>query len=267
MKLEGAVVVVTGGARGIGEALVAAFVREKAAAVIVYDRELAAASAVVTRYEGKGTALVAGAGDVSRLADIEALVATTEARFGHIDLFCSNAGVTVEGGVEVPDADWQRLWDVNVMAHVHAARAALPGMLRRGSGHFLNTASGAGILIAPGAAAYTATKHAAVGFAEWLAITHAHQGIKVSLLCPGPVDTRMLNDSLASGNSGMRKIAETSVVLDTSHAADTVIAGLKEDQFFIPTHTDTLGQIQKKWSDVGRWIKSMSRFLQSPPKA
>jgi NAD(P)-dependent dehydrogenase (short-subunit alcohol dehydrogenase family) len=261
MELKDAIIVVTGGAGGIGEALVAAFVRQAAAAVIVHDRDQAAADAVAARHQTAQTVVVAQSGDLCTQLAVDELVMFVEERFGRIDLFCSNAGILLEGGVELPTEQWNQAWSINVMAHVHAARAALPGMRRRRAGHFLNVCSAAGMLTAPGAASYAATKHAALGFAEWLAITYGDKGIGVHVVCPEAIDTRMLSDSLASRNDGIRRVAERSLVLGTDAVTEAVVAGLKEDRFLITTHPDTLKNTQRKWADPDRWLAAMRSFL------
>ena len=179
MNVRDKVVVVTGGASGIGRALCRRFAAEGAKGIGVPD------------YNGEGAENVAGdigglavTTDVARESDIRNLVEIAEKRYGRIDLFCSNAGISAPGGVEASDADWQRSWDVHVMAHVYAARALLPSMIERGEGYLLQTCSAGGLLTTLGAAPYAVTKHASVAFAEWLSITHARQGIKVSCLCP-----------------------------------------------------------------------------------
>ncbi|MDQ1372763.1 MAG: hypothetical protein QOJ09_101, partial [Actinomycetota bacterium] len=184
MELRDKVVIVTGGASGIGAALCRRFAAEGARAVVVAD--LQADAAQVVAGEIGGTAMTT---NVSVEADVHALVERTVERHGPVDLFCSNAGIAIGGGVEVPDEEWQRIWDINLMAHVYAARAVLPGMLARGEGYLLNTASAAGLLTNLGAAPYAVTKHAAVALAEWLAITHGDAGIRVSVLCPQGVRT------------------------------------------------------------------------------
>jgi NAD(P)-dependent dehydrogenase (short-subunit alcohol dehydrogenase family) len=168
----------------------------------------------------------------------------------------------IDGGFELTDEQWQLSWDINVMAHVHAARAAMPGMLERGGGHFLNVLSAASLLTAPGAAAYASTKHAAIGFAEWLAIAHRSRGIRVSVVCPGAVRTQMLVDSLANGNAGVRRIAESGTILDPAVVAEAAITGVKEDRFLITSHEDTLANTQRKWSGPDRWVQAMAAFLE-----
>src|SRR5580693_8151571 len=188
MNLTGKVAVVTGGASGIGRALCRRFAAEGARGVVVADLDGAAAEQVAREIGG-----LAVRTDVSRESDVAQLVERATAAFGAIDLLCSNAGIAMEGGIETPDGDWQRIWGINFMAHVYAARAVLPGMLARGQGYLLQTASAAGLLTQVGAGPYSVTKHAAVGFAEWLAITYRSRGIQVSCLCPQGVHTNMLH--------------------------------------------------------------------------
>ncbi len=192
MKLEGKVVLVTGGASGIGRALCERFAREGARGITVADQNGAGAESVAN---GIGRAALGVACDVASAQENEDLVRRTEKAFGPVDLFCCNAGIATGGDpLETPLDVWQRQWDVNLMAHVHALRAALPGMLARGSGHFLHTASMAGILSSHGNLVYAATKHAVVGLAEWLSITYHHRGVRFACLCPLGVRTPMLGD-------------------------------------------------------------------------
>ena len=194
MKLTGKTVVVTGGGNGIGRALCRRFAAEGAKAIVVADLNAAAAAQVAD--EIGGTAI---AGDVSREADVIALVTQTIAQHGGIDLFCSNAGIAVNGDEHTADAEWARCWDVNVMAHVYAARAVVPHMLERGGGYLLQTVSAAGLLTHPQSATYAVTKHASLAFAEWLSMTYGDRGITVSALCPQGVKTDMLLRSEAQG--------------------------------------------------------------------
>ncbi len=188
MNIRDKVVVVTGGASGIGQALCHRFAAEGARGMVVADLDEVGAARVAEMVGG-----LAVKTDVSDEADIIRLVAQATERYGQIDLFCSNAGIVgMPGGVEVPNEAWQQIWEVNVLAHIYAARAVLPGMLARGEGYFLHTASAAGLLTQIGAAPYAVTKHAAVAFAEWLAVTYGDAGIKVSCLCPQGVRTKML---------------------------------------------------------------------------
>src|SRR4029077_8874244 len=192
MQVKDKVVVVTGGANGIGRALCRRFVAEGARGVVVVDLD---GDGVQTLAAELGDIALGLTADVAVEADIVNVVEHTEEHFGPIDLFCSNAGIGGGGGIEAPDEIWRSIWEINVLAHVFAARAVLPSMLARGEGYLLNTASAAGLLMNIGNASYTATKHAAVGLSEWLSITYGDQGIKVSCLCPQGVKTNMLMGS------------------------------------------------------------------------
>lgn len=249
MEIREQVIVVTGAASGIGRAMAQRFDREGAAAVVVVDRDAAGASAVAAQLS-HGTAMVA---DVAEAADVERVVQDVEARFGRIDLFCSNAGILVLGDVDTALDDWDRIWRINVLAHVHAARAVLPGMLARGSGYLLNTASAAGLLSQIGSAPYSVTKHAAVGFAEWLAITYGERGIKVSVLCPQAVNTPMVG-----GTDG--GVAGVDGLLEPAQVAETVIAGLASEQFLILPHPEVLEYFRRKTADYDRWLRGMQRL-------
>ncbi|RQX05443.1 SDR family oxidoreductase [Micromonospora globispora] len=258
MYLTDRVAVVTGGAGGIGAALGRRFVAEGAAAVVLADLNADAAAAVA---ESIGPAAYAVGVDVTDERQVRALVEETERRYGRIDLFCANAGVATGGGVEAPDADWDRAWRVNVLAHVYAARAVLPAMLRRGQGYLLMTCSAAGVLTAVGDAPYTATKHAAVGFAEWLAITYRDAGIRVSALCPQGVDTPMLADGLAAGHLGARVIAASGAVLTPDQVADAAVAGLAEERFLILPHPEVAGYARRRAEDPDGWQAGVRKLV------
>jgi NAD(P)-dependent dehydrogenase (short-subunit alcohol dehydrogenase family) len=262
VELRDRVCVVTGGAGGIGAALSRAFVGEGAGHVVVADVDAAGARAVADALGERASPRVV---DVSVREEIEALVAGVEAEVGPIDLFASNAGITAPGGVEVPDATWERVWAVNVMAHVHAARALLPRMLARGGGHLLSTASAAGLLSQPGDAAYTATKHAAVGLAEWLAITYGDQGIGVSCLCPMAVDTAMLRGGLPPGEApppttGAAGAAAVQGVLSAERVAEAVVDGLRDGRFLILPHPEVATFERRRAGDRDRWLAGMRRL-------
>ncbi|MDG2048934.1 MAG: SDR family NAD(P)-dependent oxidoreductase [Myxococcota bacterium] len=249
MHLANRHVVVTGGASGIGRALCRRFAEEGARHVTVADLNRAGAEAVAEEIGGLGLGV-----DVSSAAAVADLVVQSEARGGPIDLFCSNAGILAVGGVEVPDEEWQRIWEVNVMAHIHAARAVLPGMIERGEGYLLNTASAAGLLSQIGSAPYAVTKHAAVSLAEWLAITHGRQGIKVSVLCPQAVATNMTAGTDSGGVAGVDGMIEPEDV------AESVIAGLGREEFLILPHPSVGTYMKRKAGDYDRWLEGMRRL-------
>lgn len=271
MELRGKVVVVTGAGSGIGRALATRFAAEGAAGVAVADLEADRIDQTVATITAAGGKAIPFRCDVSVETDVQALVAATVDAFGPVDLFCSNAGIAVGGGVEAPDADWQRIWDVNLMAHVYAARAVLPSMIARGGGYLLNTASAAGLLTNLGAAPYAVTKHAAVALAEWLAVTHGDEGIKVSCLCPQGVATRMLlgddAEAIADGaplptgdEAGQSSVLAAGAVLTPAQVADAVVAGIADERFLILPHPEVSGYYAKKAADPDRWIGGMRRF-------
>jgi NAD(P)-dependent dehydrogenase (short-subunit alcohol dehydrogenase family) len=252
VKLRDKVAVVTGGASGIGAALCRRFVEEGARAVVVVDCNEDGAKAVAEEIGG-----VAIAADVTVEADVINVVNATENRFGQIDLFCSNAGVTSMDGptaASAPNEVWETSWGVNLMAHVYAARAVLPKMIGRGDGYLLNTSSAAGVLSQIGSAPYSVTKHASVAFAECLAIAHGNDGIKVSVLCPQAVRTPMLG-GFEDGN-----VAGVDGVLEPSEVADCVIKALDEERFLILPHPKVLTYMQRKASDYDRWLGGMRRL-------
>jgi len=250
MELADRVAVVTGGGNGIGEAMCRRFSSEGASvAVVDLDGEAA------RRVAGEVGGLWFGA-DVASETDTRAVVAEVEDRLGPIDLYCANAGIGMEGGVETSDADWQRIWEINFMSHVYAARAVLPGMLARGEGYLLHTASAAGLLTNLGAAAYSVTKHAVVALAEWLQITYGDRGLKVSALCPQFVFTELLDDLLPTG---MRTMADQ-VGLSADQVADAVVEGLGAESFLILPHPEVSEYFAYKAGDYDRWLQGMRRL-------
>jgi NAD(P)-dependent dehydrogenase (short-subunit alcohol dehydrogenase family) len=258
MRLAGRVAVVTGGAGGIGAALATRFAAEGAAGVVVADLDGGAAQAVA---DAIGPAAVGLGVDVTDEDRVRALVATTEARYGRIDLFCANAGVTVGAGIEASGAEWQRAWAVNVLAHVYGARAVLPGMLARGEGYLLHTCSAAGLLTAVGDAPYTVTKHAALGLAEWLAVTYGDRGIRVSALCPQGVRTPMLTDGLDAGHVGARVTAASGAVLSPEEVAGAVVDGLAKERFLILPHPEVAAYAHRKAADPDAWLSAMRAMV------
>jgi NAD(P)-dependent dehydrogenase (short-subunit alcohol dehydrogenase family) len=262
MKIVDRVAVVTGGASGIGAAVCRRFAAEGARGVVVADLDGAGAQRVASEVGG-----LAVPTDVSDEAQVRRLVDASVARFGAIDLFFSNAGIGAgvgsgDGGVGGPFAsneDWQRSWNVNLMAHVYAARAVLPAMLARGEGYLLSTASAAGLLVDVGAHAYTVTKHAAVGFAEWLAIAYGDRGIRVSCLCPQGVRTPMLD--AAAKAFGAPHLVEGAI--EASEVADAVVRGIDAETFLILPHPEVRDFLQRKVADPDRWLRGMRRLRRS----
>jgi NAD(P)-dependent dehydrogenase (short-subunit alcohol dehydrogenase family) len=253
MELKDKVAVVTGGANGIGRALCERFVAE-GARVAVVDRDAKASYELALTLGDRAIGLAA---DVGREADVRSAVRVAEERFGPVDLMVSNAGIGTAMGIDAPDDVWQQIWDVNVMAHVYAARAVLPGMTARGEGYLLSTASAAGLLTNIGDAPYSVTKHAAVALAEWLSVTYGDQGIKVSCLCPQGVDTDLLRG--AAGSAGDVVLAQGGV-LQPSEVADAVVAGLRDERFLILPHPEVHDYVQRKATDVDRWLGGMRKL-------
>jgi NAD(P)-dependent dehydrogenase (short-subunit alcohol dehydrogenase family) len=247
MQVRDKVVVVTGGATGIGEGLARRFQAEGARGVVVADIDAEGAHRVAGDIGG-----VAMRVDVGQEANIRALVNETMLRFGQIDLFCSNAGVFVEGDIDAPDHVWMRMRDVHLLAHVYAARAVLPKMVERGEGYLLQTVSAAGLVTSLESVMYTVTKHAALALAEWLAITYGDRGIKVSALCPQGVRTNLLmqdpDNFLVAG------------AISVEQVADAVIEGLADERFLILPHPEVGEYFRRKAADYDRWLRGMRRF-------
>ena len=248
MRVDGKVVVVTGAASGIGAALVRRFAREEARQVVCADIDAEGCAQLALECGG-----VAIRTDVSKEADIGHLIETVEADHGPIDLFCSNAGIGVRGGAEAPDEAWKRIWDINLMSHVWVARTLIPRMAARGGGHLMITASAAGLLSQIGSAPYSVTKHAAVGLAEWLAITHGDCGVKVSVLCPQGVRTAMT----ASNPNG---VAAKDGMMEPDTVAEACVLGLAAEQFLILPHPKVLDYMRRKTQDYDRWIGGMRKL-------
>jgi NAD(P)-dependent dehydrogenase (short-subunit alcohol dehydrogenase family) len=262
MRIAESVVVITGAGSGIGAGLARRFAAEGAAAVVLADRDLAAAAAVAADI---GPAASAQAVDVADEAALARLVESTLEAFGRIDLFCSNAGLTTGVGLESgpeADAQWQRAWDVHLMSHVYAARAVVPVMIAAGGGYLLNTASAAGLLTSPGDAPYSVTKHAAVAFAEWLAVEYADRNIKVSVLCPMGVSTPLLMNPLHKGEPGARAVAASGEIIGVEKVADAVIAAVTSESFLVLPHPEVGTFWAQKAADVNRWLAGTARMYQ-----
>lgn len=247
MNVRDKVVVITGAATGIGEGLARRFHAEGARGIVVSDIDGVGADKVAADIAGIGMRV-----DVANEEEIRKLVDETTARFGRIDLFCSNAGIFIEGDVGAPDRDWARMRDIHVMAHIYAARAVLPQMIERGDGYLLQTVSAAGLLTSFESAIYAVTKHASLALAEWISITYGDRGIKVSALCPQGVRTNMLmqdpDNFLVEGSVSVEQVA------------DAVIEGLADERFLILPHPDVLEYFRRKGADYDRWLRGMRRF-------
>jgi NAD(P)-dependent dehydrogenase (short-subunit alcohol dehydrogenase family) len=249
VDLRSKVIVITGGGSGIGAAMARRFADEEPAGLVIADIDLGTATEVAG--ETGGVAVLADVSDPDANKD---LVEATEDRFGPIDLFCANAGIGMVGDEQSDTSTWNRMWEINVMSHVHAARHLIPGWVARGEGYFLVTASAAGLLTNLKAAQYSVTKHAAVAFAEWLAITYGDSGVKVSALCPQFVNTPLLEGSEAFQALGANH------TLEPSEVADVVISGLKDERFLILPHPEVAQYFQNKANDYGRWLGGMRKL-------
>jgi NAD(P)-dependent dehydrogenase (short-subunit alcohol dehydrogenase family) len=254
MQVAGKIVVVTGGANGIGRALCEVFHQAGAAKVIVADVDVAKARVVAASVEGAAFKC-----DVGQEKDVRHVIEETEKQFGPIALFCSNAGIGAgfdpvsENVGGTSDEPWSRSWAIHVMAHVYAARHLIPRMKARGGGYFLNTISAAGLLSQVGSPAYSTTKHAAVGFAENLAISHKADGIRVSILCPQGVDTDMLRSLPKGPQSGDGDLTAEQVAKDA-------LQGIEQETFLILPHPQVLGYMRNKTENYDRWIGGMAKI-------
>jgi NAD(P)-dependent dehydrogenase (short-subunit alcohol dehydrogenase family) len=261
MELNDRVAVVTGAASGIGRAMALRFAREGARGVVVSDIDGAGAAAVAQEIEAAspGVALAATC-DVSDPAEVGRLIDSAESAHGPIDLFCANAGIGGGAGLDATEDEWDAALAVNVRAHITAARLLVPGWVERGEGYFLSTASAAGLLTLVGSAPYSVTKHAAVAFAEWLAITYGDRGVRVSCLCPMGVNTPLMDAGLAlpgEPGAGLRITAASGRVLDPDEVAESVVAGLRDERFLILPHPEVHGMLAGKVADHDTWLARM----------
>ena len=248
MEIKNKVVVVTGGSGGIGQALASRFIHENAKVVILLDIN-------IDNIESKNDNLISKICDVTNEKVLSRIIDEINLQFGLIDIFCSNAGMLSLGNEQTSIEDWNNNWNLHVMSHVFATKKLIPEMLKRGSGYFVNTSSAAGLLSHIDSVTYSTTKHAAIGFAEWIAITYGKQGIRVSILCPQAVDTAMTKgrENEVSALDGMMK---------PEHVALDVIKAIKEETFLISPHDRVLGYFQNKANDYSRWIGGMQKLRQ-----
>ena len=247
MELGDRVVLVTGGANGIGRAICCRIAQEHPRGIVIADRDLDAARDVAAEVGG-----IAIACDVSCENDVKAVVEQTHQQYGRIDAVVSNAGVTSKGGFETSDADWDRLWRVNVLAHVYLSRAAVPKMVEQGGGAFVVTASAAGLLTEIGSAAYSVTKHGAVAFAEWLSVHYRNQGLKVACLCPAGVAPNFLDL-----DDPIHQFLHLSSVTP-EHVADCVIEALRQETFLVLPHPEVGEFFEFKTKDYDRWLHNFA---------
>jgi NAD(P)-dependent dehydrogenase (short-subunit alcohol dehydrogenase family) len=269
MQITSKVAVVTGAASGVGRSLSLGLADRGAAAVVVCDIDGDGAAKVAAEIEAAGHQALAVPADVSREADVQALVARTEEAFGQVNLFFSNAGIIVAGGPEASDEAWNRIWAINVQSHIYVARAVLPGMLARGEGYLEITASAAGLLTQLGSAPYAVTKHAAVALAEWLSITYGDKGIRVSCLCPQAFTSNLLATSMRElgaelppeeGWSGGSAQAAVDGVLTSEQVAEAVLDAVGTEQFLILPHPDVATYERRRADDRERWLRGMRRM-------
>ena len=267
MKVAEKVAIVTGGGGGIGGALAIKLTQE-GARVVVADIDAGAASAVANRINSDrpGTA-VSTAGDVSDRAEIQRLIDLAESEFGPVDLYFANAGITGALGLDASEREWDRSIDINLRAHIRAAELLVPRWVARGGGYFVSTASAAGLLTQLASATYSVTKHAAVGFAEWLNIAYGDQGVRVSCLCPMGVNTKLLYEGRDSGEPlgelATRAVTTSGDVLEPAEVADVVLKAIDEERFLILPHPGVLDMYRQKATDYDRWLNGMRRYQRS----
>lgn len=260
MELNDRVVVITGGGSGIGEALARAANDAGARHVVVADLNGGEARRVAADIGGTGVEI-----DVRDEAAIQRLVDDTQSAHGPIDLFVSNAGYVTSAGLEDPNESIQNMWDVHCMAHIYAARAVVPSMIARGEGYLLNTASAAGLLTQIGSMTYSITKAAAVSLGEWLSVTHHHQGIRVSVLCPQAVRTNIIANSpdhrdRTEGDAWEGGVASGDGVLEPADVARLCLEAIRDERFLVLPHPEVATYVERKATDRDRWLAGMRRY-------
>lgn len=261
MELADKHVVVTGGAGGIGRALIRRFAAEGPRALVVADRDIEGARRIAAEVDGLAIELDAG-----QESSVRALIAQATAANGPIDVFISNAGVPGGmGGPETSDEAWDEAWRVNVMAHVWASRVLLDEMLGRGEGYLINTASAAGLLTQVSSLVYSVTKHAAVSLAEWMSIEYAEKGVRVSCICPQGVRTPMLD--LAMDEPAGAAALMAGGLIEPEDVADAVVEGIRAERLLILPHENVAGFLALKGSDPERWLKGMRRIVRDARSA
>jgi NAD(P)-dependent dehydrogenase (short-subunit alcohol dehydrogenase family) len=267
VKVAQKVAIVTGGGGGIGGALVAKLA-EHGARVVVADLDADAARAVAESVNAERPAVaVSAGGDVSDTAEIQRLIDLTEAEFGPVDFYFANAGITGVTGLDISEREWDQSIDVNLRAHLRAAQLLVPKWVERGEGYFVSTASAAGLLTQLGSATYSVTKHAAVGFAEWLNITYGDQGVRVSCLCPMGVNTKLLytgeETGSVLGSLATRAVTAAGDVLEPTAVADIVLEAIEDERFLILPHPGVMDRYRQKAAGYDRWLRGMRRYQRS----
>src|SRR5215469_7598213 len=257
-SVVGAGIVVTGGGSGIGAALARRFAAEGARVVVNDVNGESAATVAESCDTSNGGTAVAVPADAASEEGVAALITAARAELGEIDIYCANAGIARRGGPEASEADWADSWDVNVMAHVRAARLLLPDWLERGTGHLICTVSAAGLLATPGSAPYSVTKHAALAFAEWLSLTHRHRGLTVQAICPMGVRTGMFDGS----DPKMEKLLGADAIMPID-VADAVVAAIADRRFLILPHPDVARMYAGRAADPDRWLAGVNKIQQS----
>ncbi|MFD6451456.1 SDR family oxidoreductase [Nocardia sp. NPDC060220] len=267
MRVADKVAIVTGGGAGIGAALAAALAAA-GAKVVVADLDEPAALAVSEQINADHPGTTVGVGaDAAVTEEIRGLIAVAQQHFGPVDLYFANAGIVGAAGLDVTDDEWDRSLDVNLRAHIRAARLLVPEWVERGAGYFISTASAAGLLTQIGSATYSVSKHAAVGFAEWLSVTYGDQGVRVSCLCPMGVNTKLLYEGQNSGEelgaTATRAVVAAGEVLEPADVADIVLTAVDAEDFLILPHPQVLDMYRHKGADYDRWLRGMRRYQSS----